>query len=162
LQAHRIPEGFAPLGASDLRPSRPTVELLYDTIPEGIAVVAEWVRFNMLERLIGDSPETVGPILYVGNHERPGLVENWFILSRDYSGAPATHFLKLTSVEVKEPPGTTEPFFLFVGGWDHHEVPDPRTHKVAHTGALFCSYPVEYTTLLRGGAAPIDLLPPSA
>jgi hypothetical protein len=151
--------GFERLPEPYTKKRRPSIEFTYRELPKAVNITANWERKSMLNRLIvGSRLDNAGPVLTVATLDGSES-QDWIILSPP--GGTSEHALVLKCFAAKPAEGIDRSSVVFIGGWDYHEVTDPRDVPT-HTGALFCMYPVDSAAMVAAGLESLDFTPEAA
>ncbi|MGH7429655.1 MAG: hypothetical protein ACREJ4_15050 [Candidatus Methylomirabilaceae bacterium] len=133
--------GFEILERAKAKGGRPYLRFVYDgQPPRGVVVSADWRRKRDIEANIEPAGGTTGPRASV-KRRRTGAEGQVLFLGQPTGWPLRDHVLMIECCRTELPKGLgDDPMFVFMGGWDPHEVPDVGV-TVEQTGCLACLYP---------------------
>jgi hypothetical protein len=124
-------------------------------LPLAITVFAEWRRRRAMEANLDPPNGVAGPVAQIINRKTGGTSTVFFLMQP--AGFAMRDHLLVVGVEPACPlPNIAEPTMILVGGFDPHEVEDPK-QKARQSGLLAWKYPFEASDRLRSLLGTVDL-----
>ncbi len=151
--------GFELLDPRKAKRGRPYLRFVHEgPPPAGVVVSADWRRKRDIEANTEPPGGIAGPRASVKSR-RTGATGQVLFLGQPLGWPLRDHVLMVECYRTDLPSGLgDEPMFVFMGGWDPHEVPDVGT-PVEQTGCLACLYPAASPEELARTIGSIDLRP---
>ena len=149
--------GFEVLEPAKAKGGRPYLRFVYDgPPPAGVVVSADWRRKRDIEASIELAGGVTGPQASVKNR-RTGAEGQVLFLGQPVGWPLRDHVLMIECYRTELPHGLgDDPMFVFMGGWDSHEVADAGM-TIEQTGCLACLYPAASPEELSRKIDSIDL-----
>ncbi len=149
--------GFEVLEPGKVKGRRPYLRFIFEgDPPPGVVVAAQWRRKRDIEANLDPPDGFAGPRASVKSR-RTGAVGQVVFLGQPKGWPLRDHLLMVECYRSALTKGQgDDPMFVFLGGWDPHEVPDASV-EVQQSGCLTCLYPAASAAELAKKIGSIDL-----
>lgn len=152
------PYGLKPFDQEKRDPKRAYLRNIFTpALPQAVTVAAEWRRKAEVVGTIHPAGHLAGPLSDVKT-KSTGHQRKVFFFGPPEGYPGQDHVLLISTEATLSLPNITEPQMIFLGGFDHHEVPDPNV-PANHTGCLAFIYPAENYEDLLPKLGSVDFMP---